>query len=140
MFLELFENKKLVGLRTLSDIEKLRFIYDDENFYCNDSVVVLVLWHLLQNVKKPTIIRTITDTKIKCSSEFDYYYVQGILNSRLIKFYTNELLYDGTHFYPNHIKSLPIKNIPLSQQQPIIALVVQILSAKKKIRHQIHQN
>lgn len=50
----------------------------------------------------------------------------------MIKFYVNELLYDGTHFYPNHIKSLPIKNISLSQQRPIINLVNQILTAKKE--------
>jgi hypothetical protein len=130
MFSELFENKKLVGIRTLSDIEKLRFIYDEEDFYCNDSVVVLVLWYLLEHVKNQTVIRTITNEKIECSKKFNYFYVQGILNSRLIKFYVSELLYDGAHFYPNHIKSLPIKNISPSQQQPIISLVSQILFLK----------
>ncbi|MDR2346126.1 MAG: Eco57I restriction-modification methylase domain-containing protein, partial [Planctomycetaceae bacterium] len=131
MFSELFENKKLVGIRTLSDIEKLRFIYDDDDFYCNDSVVVLVLWYLLEHVKNQTIIRTITNEKIEYSKKFNYFYAQGILNSRLIKFYVSELLYDGTHFYPNHIKSLPIKNIQLSQQQPIISLVGYIVFLKR---------
>jgi hypothetical protein len=50
MFKELFEYEKLVGIRTLSDIGKLRFIYDNEGFYCNDSVVNLTLWHLFENV------------------------------------------------------------------------------------------
>ncbi|MDR2169247.1 MAG: N-6 DNA methylase, partial [Planctomycetaceae bacterium] len=132
MFVELFENKKLVGLRTLSDIEKLRFIYDEDNLYCNDSVVILVLWYLFNNVKYQTISRNITKEKIECSKKFDYFFVQGILNSRLIKFYVNELLYDGTHFYPNHIKSLPIKNITIKQQRPIITLVNKIHSEKSK--------
>ena len=132
MFKELFESEKLVGLRTLSDIGKLRFIYDNEGFYCNDSVVVLVLWHLFENVNHQTIKRTITKEKINTSKQFSYAFIQGILNSKMIKFYVNELLYDGTHFYPNHIKSLPIKNISLSQQRPIINLVNQILTAKKE--------
>ncbi|MCB0517250.1 MAG: hypothetical protein KDD49_14395, partial [Bacteroidetes bacterium] len=55
-----------------------------------------------------------------------YFFVQGILNSKLIKFYVNELLYDGTHFYPNHMKSLPIKNISSSGQKPIVKIVENI--------------
>ncbi|MCB0537537.1 MAG: N-6 DNA methylase [Bacteroidetes bacterium] len=126
MFPALFENPKLVGLRTLSDIGKLRFIYDDEKYYCNDSVVVLVLWHLFSNVQNQTIERNISKERIKTSKQFDYFFVQGILNSKLIKFYVNELLYDGTHFYPNHMKSLPIKNISSSGQKPIVKIVENI--------------
>jgi adenine-specific DNA-methyltransferase len=126
MFPELFENNKLVGLRTLSDIGKLRFIFDDEHFYCNDSVVILILWHLLSKIKNQTIYRTINDSRISNSKRFNYYYVQGILNSKLIKFYVNELLYDGTHFYPNHMKSLPIRDIDIENQKEISGLVEQI--------------
>ena len=41
MFRELFEYEKLVWLRTLSDIYKLRFVFDNKWLYCNDSTVVL---------------------------------------------------------------------------------------------------
>jgi hypothetical protein len=126
MFPELFENAKLVGLRTLSDIGKLRFIYDEEKFYCNDSVVVLTLWYLFSKVKNQTIQRNISLDKIKKSKGYNYYYIQGILNSKLIKFYVNELLYDGTHFYPNHMKSLPIKVVSLDEQSPLIKVVDKI--------------
>lgn len=132
MFPELFANQKLVGLRTLSDIGKLRFIYDDKGMFCNDSVVILTLWYLMKNVDYQTITRTITDEKINTSRKYSYQYLQGILNSKLIKFYVNELLYDGTHFYPNHMKSLPIKIATPVQQQPIIALVEKILAAKRQ--------
>lgn len=123
MFTELFEFEKLVGLRTLSDIGKLRFIYDNKGFYCNDSVVVLSLWHKLTSIDYSTIKRTITQDRIKTSENFSYSYLQGILNSKLIKFYFNELLYDGTHFYPNHMKQLPIKNISPTEQLTLIYLV-----------------
>lgn len=131
MFRELFENKKLVGLRTLSDINKLRFIYDDKGFYCNDSVVVLTLWYLMENVENVTIRRTITMEKIKTSKNYFYGYLQAILNSGLIKFYVNELMYDGTHFYPNHMKQLPIKKTTEFEQKPLIELVDKILSLTK---------
>ena len=119
MFPELFENKKLVGLRTLSDIEKLRFIYDDKNLYCNDSVVVLTLWHNFKNVDNITINRNISKEKIINSISYEYYFIQGILNSNLTKFFVNELLYDGTHFYPNHMKQLPIKKAKKNIQEKI---------------------
>ena len=123
MFEELFDNPKLVGLRTLSDIGKLRFIYDNKGYYCNDSVVILTLWYLFENVNNSTIKRNISNEKIELSKEFDYKYLQGVLNSKLIKFYVNELFYDGTHFYPNQMKALPIKKASSTIQQLFITLV-----------------
>ena len=108
MFPELFENKKLIGLRTLSDIGKLRFIFDTEDLYCNDSVVIVMQWFRLEKVTNNTIRRFISAEKVKTSRNYSYELLQGILNSKLIRFYFNELMYDGTHFYPNHMKSLPI--------------------------------
>ena len=123
MFEELFDNPKLVGLRTLSDIGKLRFIYDNKGYYCNDSVVILTLWYLFENVNNSTIKRNISNEKIELSKEFDYKYLQGVLNSKLIKFYVNELFYDRTHFYPNQMKALPIKKASSAIQQLFITLV-----------------
>ncbi|MCB0516017.1 MAG: Eco57I restriction-modification methylase domain-containing protein [Bacteroidetes bacterium] len=124
MFSELFENIKLVGLRTLSDIGKLRFIFDKDGYYCNDSVVILSLWKDFENVNYQTVKRLITDDKIEISKNYNLNYLQGILNSKLIKFYVNELLYDGTHFYPNHMKQLPIKKY--NSNNEIESLVVEI--------------
>lgn len=128
MFPELFENEKLVGLRTLSDITKLRFIYDNQGYYCNDSVVVVTLWNKLKHVEYTTIKKTITKTNIAISKNYSYQYLQAILNSKLIKFYVNELMYDGTHFYPNHMKVLPIKILELKNQSKFIKLVDKLFS------------
>lgn len=135
MFDELFTNNKLVGLRTLSDITKLRFIYDDQGLYCNDSVVILTIWNLMENIDNLTINRTINKNRIENSKKYDYKYLQGILNSKLIKFYVNELMYDGTHFYPNHMKALPIKVIKFENKklvEGIINNVGNILKIKKE--------
>lgn len=126
MFEELFEYEKLVGLRTLSDIGKLRFIYDKDGFYCNDSVVVVTLWSLFENVRHQSVLRNISKKRITNSKNFTYEYLQAILNSKLIKFYFNELSYDGTHFYPNHMKTLPIKNVSKKYQEKISQLVLNI--------------
>lgn len=131
MFEELFENPKLAGLCTLSEINKLRFIYDEKNYYANHSVAILTLWHLFENVNNSTIKRNISTEKIQLSKEFDYKYLQGILNSKLIKFYVNELFYDGTHFYPNQMKALPIKKINGEQQKELISIVNQLHSELK---------
>jgi len=131
MFPELFKNEKLVGLRTLSDITKLRYVYDDTGMFCNDSVVILTLWKLMANVDYISIKRNITNERINISKRFTYGYLQGILNSKLIKFYFNELMYDGTHFYPNHMKKMPIKDVSLQQQESISVLVKRIIDGLK---------
>jgi hypothetical protein len=131
MFIELFEGEKLVGLRTLSDIGKLRFIYDDEGLFCNDSVVILTPWYLFKDIDYPTIQRNITEEKINISQKYSIKYLQAILNSKIIKFYVNELLYDGTHFYPDHMKSLPIRISGEKEQKPLIDLVDKILIITK---------
>jgi hypothetical protein len=109
MFEELFENKKLAGLCTLSEINKLRFIYDEESQYCNHSLAILTLWYLFENLNNSTIKRNISAERVINSRNFNYQYLQSILNSKMIKFFVSELYYDGTHFYPNHMKLLPIK-------------------------------
>ena len=130
MFPELFENEKLVGLRTLSDITKLRFIYDNKGYYCNDSVVVITLWSKLKNVEYATIKRTINQENISTSKKYLYHYLQGILNSKIVKFYVNELMYDGTHFYPNHMKVIPIKICESTLQNKIKTIVENIHQLK----------
>lgn len=132
MFKELFEAEKLAGLCTLSEINKLRFIYDDKGYYCNHSMGILVLWHLFEGIDNSTIRKNISEKRIEMSRNFEYKYLQAILNSKLIKFYVNELLYDGTHFYPNHMKSLPIKVANAKQQNAITEIVNKI---HDKLKH-----
>lgn len=125
MFPELFSNPKLVGLRTLSDIGKLRFIFDDKGLFCNDSVVVVTLWHLLEGVNNVTIQRTITQERVNLSRGLTYEALQGLINSNVIRFFVQELMYDGTHFYPNHMKALPIPAVDPELQAEIGKIVLQ---------------
>ena len=65
--------------------------------------------YIYYNKSNKLIKRNISNTKIENSKDFQYQYAQAILNSSVIKYYFNELMYDGTHFYPNHMKVLPLK-------------------------------
>lgn len=122
-FEQLFENEKLSALCTLSDITKLRFIYDNEQYYNNHSVVNCVRWKDLKNVNHVSVKRNINEKNIINSNMFELKYIQGLLNSKLIKYYFDVEMYDGTHFYPDHIKALPIFNAKREQQEFVIDLV-----------------
>jgi len=123
MFPELFSNQKIIGLRTLSDITKFRFVLDDSGLYCNDSVVVITPWESMKNVQNTTISRNISAERINLSMQYSIDYIQAILNSSVLKFYFHELMYDGTHFYPDHMKALPIPSVGASVQLKLSDIV-----------------
>ena len=66
---------------------------------------------------------------------FDLKYVTGVLNSKQINFWFKNLFVLTDKLFPylrkSQIEFIPIPVIPLSEQQPIIDLVNQILSAKQ---------
>jgi hypothetical protein len=67
---------------------------------------------------------------------FDLKYLTGILNSNLINFWFKNLFVLTDKLFPylrkSQLEYIPIKNISSAQQQSIIKLVNQILSAKSK--------
>lgn len=123
MFPELFANTKIVGLCTLSDISKFRFALDESGAYCNASVVVVTPWVSMKDVQNITISRNISADRINLSMRYSIDCIQAILNSSVLKFYFQELMYDGTHFYPDHMKALPIPFVEASVQVELSALV-----------------
>ena len=123
MFPELFANTKIVGLCTLSDISKFRFAVDESGAYCNASVVVVTPWESMKDVQNITISRNISAERIHLSMQYSIDYIQAILNSSVLKFYFHELMYDGTHFYPDHMKALPIPSVGASVQLKLSAIV-----------------
>ncbi len=103
-----------------------------------------VLWKDLKGVKNRSIGGSIKkDFKIKSiypfrnklkenSKLFDLKYLLAILNSKFAYKFLDSVRRSQIGFYPDDLKKLPIKKIPLSNQQPFITLVDQILAAKKK--------
>lgn len=134
MFEELFSVTKLMAGRTLANVELINFVYDDKGRFCNDSMCCSVLWKDMQNANHPSPKKQITKEKITTSMKYDLKFLQGVLNSSLIKFYVKELLHDGLHFYPEHQKQLPIPNLDSKEKQTIadeiVNLVNKILESK----------
>ncbi|GBU25370.1 hypothetical protein R83H12_02013 [Fibrobacteria bacterium R8-3-H12] len=130
MFPELFENEKIMFINVVKD--RLRFAFDDKNFYNSHTVINCVKWNLLKNINHSTVKRNVTKTKIETGKNFDYKFLLGILNSILINWYFVNFLSESLHFYPDDAKELPIPMVEKTKQEPIISLVNQILSAKKK--------
>ncbi|WP_210670626.1 Eco57I restriction-modification methylase domain-containing protein [Helicobacter canis] len=116
MFEQLFTPTKLMCGRTLGDVRNINFVYDDKGRFCNDSMCCILLWKDLESTTHPTPKKLITKEKIALSKGYDLLFLQGVLNSKLIKFYVKELLHDGLHFYPDQQKQLPIPKLDSSNQ------------------------
>ena len=135
MFEGLFTHTKLMCGVTLGDVRNINFVYDDKGRFCNHSMCCIVLWKDLESTTHPTPKKLITKEKIALSKGYDLLFLQGVLNSKLIKFYVKELLHDGLHFYPDQQKQLPIPKLDSSNQhlyEQITELVRQILESKKQ--------
>ena len=128
MFPELFENKKLMFINVVKD--RLRFAYDDEDFYNSHTVVNCVRLDLLSRATHISARRAFRNADIDLAKKYDYKFLLGILNSDFTNWYFRNFLSEGLHFYPNDAKELPIPNADSQQQAPIIELVDQILAAK----------
>ncbi|MDR2345022.1 MAG: Eco57I restriction-modification methylase domain-containing protein [Planctomycetaceae bacterium] len=106
-----FELPKIFIRQTSADIIAT---YIEEPFYCIDSV------HSL----------------IQKNKNIDLKYILGILNSKLGNYFYHLLISETGKIFAqvklNFLRQIPIKDISTTEQQPIITLVDQILSAKKK--------
>ncbi|TYA55290.1 Eco57I restriction-modification methylase domain-containing protein [Formosa maritima] len=75
---------------------------------------------------------------VKNSNDFEYYYLISILNSKLMKKIFLSKYSDGKQLFPKvkgfQLKTLPIKNIPLSAQQPFIEQADLMLSLNKDLQ------
>ena len=135
MFTELFENEKIFFINVVKD--KLRFAFDNKHFYNSHTVINCVKWNVIKKATHSTVVRNISETKIKISSNIEYKYLLGILNSTLINWYFINFLSESLHFYPDDAKSLPIKSISINQQTPFITLVDYLLYLHNKETPQI---
>ncbi len=128
-FSELFEVKGLMCKRTISS--GLCFILNDKKFYCNDGVTTSVRWVDLQSVKNNQLKQYKLNEKselVKFSSQINNKFMLALLNSRLIEWYFYEYYSDKLHFYPEHLRNLPIKLADRSFQTIFVEIVDKILA------------
>lgn len=141
-FPELYEqDEKLM----LPMVGKYRGAIDTQKLYCNHGIFVAVLWCKLKNVRNISIKKVakydgekttnldlpIREELEKRSNEFSIKYVLGIVNSSSAKIFLAANRRNNVQLYPDDWKQLPIPDVPPEKQAPIVALVEQILAAKK---------
>jgi adenine-specific DNA-methyltransferase len=133
-FRELYEKPKLMFNR----LGTLQVILDGKTKYLHsDSMFSAVLWKDLKRVDNKSISASVTRYSRYSrkemevfSEQIDLRYLLGVLNSKYASVLLSNLRGGDYHIYPEHLRNLPVPNVSLEQQQPIIALADKILAAK----------
>jgi adenine-specific DNA-methyltransferase len=126
-------------------VEKLRVAYDNHQLFHNHSAWSFVPWHSLHGVRNNSLKKVARyrgekpprpdlprrEELEETSHRFAVKYILGIMNSSVAREFLRAHRRSNIHLYPNDWKKLPIPDVPPKQQQPIIALVDKILTAKR---------
>lgn len=133
-FTELYEHPKLM-FNVLGD---LTGTIDDQRLVHNHSLIACVAWNNLNGVENKSISSSIKKFSTmsraemeKLSMTVDLRYLLGIMNSKYAALLLRNLRGGDYHIYPEHVRNMPIPTAGAEDQQKIIALVNEILAAKK---------
>ena len=146
-FSELFEVKeKLMSVDMGAGLEQLRVVYDNQNLYHNHSAYCFVQWHNLVGVRNRSIKQRtryqnekpkrpdlpLREELERTSRQFSIKFLLGVMNSTVARDFLRANRRSNIHIYPDDWKQLPIPDVSPEQQAPIVALVDEILTAKRK--------
>ncbi|MEA3289425.1 MAG: Eco57I restriction-modification methylase domain-containing protein [Campylobacterota bacterium] len=122
-------------------------IYDDSGLVSNHSVLISTKWENLKEIDNKSIKMSIgkyfgikgeeilrkKDQLVLKSMDFDTKYCLSILNSSFAKKYFEKTGRSSVGLYPDDIKKLPIKKIPLEEQLKFSSLVNEITLLKQDV-------
>ena len=137
--------EKLISVDMAADVETLRVVYDDQQLLHNHSAWSFVPWHSLHGVRNNSLKKAARyigerherhdlpkrEELEEASRRFAVKYLLGVMNSSAARDFLRANRRSNIHLYPDDWKKLPIPDVPPAQQQPIVALVDQILTAKR---------
>ena len=124
-FPELFDGKKIFSIRMSSKKNPHRFALNTDD-YSADSVIVSKKYCDI-----PLNKINIGNIEIK-NQELSYEYLIGLLNSKLLKYVFFLLFSDGLHFYPSHLKQMPIKVGNVSEVENLVKHIINSDDNEKK--------
>lgn len=138
--------EKVISVDMSAGVERLRVAYDDGQLFHNHSAWSFVPWHALHGVRNNSLKKAARYLGEKpprpdlpkreeleaTSRRFAVKYLLGVMNSSSARDFLRANRRSNIHLYPDDWKNLPIPDVPPAQQQPIVALVDQILTAKRK--------
>lgn len=128
-FPELYLPQKIIGGRTTG------CIFDDKKLVCNESAYIFVLFDSICEVSNRSIKTAIKKWTDKSREELDEIsrhftlkYIIAILNSKFAIFYLNTIRRHRIeyYFYPDDFRKMPIKRIPLKEQNKYATMVDKI--------------
>jgi len=126
---QLFECRK-IAIRHVSDkYHKLAGTLDETGMYCDHGIVLTVPYSV---ITKTELTKDFAEYKKIEAADISLEYLAAHLFSSLSNFYyrskfaTESLQQATSHVYPQAVRALPVKNIPLESQKPFIELVKQI--------------
>ena len=119
--------------------------YDDFRLHFTESSVGFLPWHSLsgvrnRSIKKQTRYRNERPRRPdlpqreeleETSRRFSVKFLLGVMNSTAARDFLRANRRSNIHLYPDDWKKLPIPDVPLEQQAPIIELVDQILEIRR---------
>lgn len=124
--------------------EEVRSCHDSEQTLCNHTVMVSVPWHALHGVRNNSLKKAARyrgekprpdlpkrEALEETSRRFAVKYLLAVMNSSAARDFLRANRRSNTDLYPDDWKKLPIPDVPSTQQQSIVALVDQILAAKR---------
>ena len=119
--------------------------YDDQHFIFTPSSVGFIPWHSLagvrnRSIKKQTRYRDEKPQRPdlpqredieKTSRRFAVKFLLGVMNSTAARDFLRANRRSNIHLYPDDWKKLPIPDVALEQQTPVVELVDHILDMKR---------
>jgi adenine-specific DNA-methyltransferase len=132
-FPELYNPEKLLLAR-----QKRIAAYSDEKLICDNTIIMAILAKDLQNINNNSINKYYKNLNAErtlienISHRFKLKYILAIINSKLIAHFIKYNNQGNIDFYPDDWKKIPIKDIPLTTQQPFINLVDNIILLKEQ--------
>ena len=126
-------------------VANLRVAYDDGQLFHNHSAWSFVPWHSLHGVRNNSLKKAARYRGEKpqrpdlpkreeletTSRRFAVKYLLGVMNSGSARDFLRANRRSNIHLYPDDWKNLPIPDVSAAKQQPIVALVEQILIRKR---------
>lgn len=119
--------------------------YDEIRLYFTESTVAFVPWHLLAGVRNNSLKKAARyrnekpprpdlpqrEELEKTSRRFAVKYLLAVMNSAVARDFLRANRRSNIHLYPDDWKKLPIPDVDAAAQDPIVALVDQILAARR---------
>jgi hypothetical protein len=141
-FEELYQvSEKIVAADVSGAIN--RAAYDNKQVFHSHTLISFVPWHSLHGVRNKSLQKSARyadekplpdlpqrETLELTSRRYVIKFLLAVMNSSVARNFLRANRRSNIHLYPDDWKKLPIPNISLDAQKPIVALVDQILTAK----------